>query len=238
MRAAYGQPTSGIRQLARQATLNDFRAKSKLMLDSSGVTLEKVNEHGEFKSGSLVEAGESYRLNTFGRIIAMTRQAIINDDLGAFTDLARRLGLAAQAFEAQQLVDLLEANAGVGPTMSDGKALHHTDHGNVSAAGAAPEETTLSAARLAMRKQTGPGGGLITVTPRFLLVPSELETKVEKLLTAIQATTTDDVNPFSKLTMVVEPRLKSATRWWLAASAAEVDGLGCVTQSRTLASRT
>lgn len=225
LRAAYAQPTSGIRQLARQTTANDFRAKSRLMLDSTGVTLEKVNEHGEFKSGSLVETGESYKLATFGRIISLTRQAIINDDLGAFTDLSRRLGLAAQAFEAQELVNLLQANSGAGPTMSDTKALHHTDHGNISASGAAPAENTLSAARLAMRKQTGPGGGLITVTPKFLLIPSELETGVEKLLSTIQATTTDDVNPFSKLVPVVEPRLTSATRWWLVASPAEVDGL-------------
>ena len=225
LRAAYDRPTSGIRQLARQTTANDFRAKSRLMLDSSGVTLEKVNEHGEFKSGSLVEAGESYKLGTFGRIIALTRQAIINDDLGAFADLARRLGQAAQAFEAQQLVDLLQSNAGVGPTMSDGNALHHTAHGNIAAAGAAPSETTLNAARLAMRKQTGPGGGLITVTPRFLLCPPDMETSVEKLLATIQPTQTSDVNPFSQLTQVVEPRLTSATRWWLVASASEVDGL-------------
>lgn len=225
LRASYGQPGSGIRQLARQTTANDFRAKTKLMLDSAGITLEKVNEHGEFKSGSLVEAGESYKLATFGRIISFTRQAIVNDDLGAFTDIARRLGLAAQAFEAQQLVDLLQANAGVGPIMADGKALHHVDHGNIAAAGAAPSETTLSAARLAMRKQTGPAGALITVTPRYLLIPSELETSVEKLLTANQAMTTADVNVFSKLVPVVEPRLTSPTRWWLVADKAEVDGL-------------
>ncbi|UQR67356.1 HK97 family phage prohead protease [Bradyrhizobium sp. C-145] len=225
LRASYGQPASGIRQLARQTTANDFRAKTKLMLDSAGVTLEKVNEHGEFKSGSLVEAGESYKLATFGRIISFTRQAIVNDDLGAFTDIARRLGLAAQAFEAQQLVDLLQSNAGVGPNMSDGKALHHVDHGNIAAVGGPLNLTTLSAARLAMRKQTGPAGALITVTPRYLLVPSDLETSAESWLTEIHATTTADVNPFSRLSLVVEPRLTSATRWWLAADKAEVDGL-------------
>ncbi len=242
LRASYSQPASGIRQIARQTTANDFRAKTRLMLDSTGVTLEKVGENGEFKSGSLVEAKESYKLATFGRILSFTRQSIINDDLAAFTDIARRLGQAAQAFEAQELVDLLQSNSGVGPTMNDGNALHHTAHGNISASGAAPDETTLSAARLAMRKQTGVGGGLIAVTPRFLLVPSDLETKVEKLLTAIQAMTTDDVNPFSKLVPVVEPRLTSATRWWLVASPSEVDGLeyahlagspGPQTESRT-----
>jgi len=113
----------------------------------------------------------------------------------------------------------------VGPNMSDGKALHHVDHGNIAATAGPPDEVTLSAARLAMRKQTGPAGALITVTPRFVLIPPDMETKVEKLLTAIQAMTTDDVNVFSKLVPVVEPRLTSATRWWLVADKAEVDGL-------------
>jgi hypothetical protein len=225
LRASYKQPTGGIRLLARQATLPDFRARSRLMLDSTGVTLEKVNEHGEFKNGSLVEAAESYRLATYGKIIALTRQAIINDDLGALVDLARRFGVAAMAFEAQALVDLLQANSGVGPNMSDGNPMHHTSHANVSGSGAAPSEITLSAGRLAMRKQTGVGGGLIEAPPRYLLVPPDLETTAEKLLTAIQAAQTSDVNPFSKLSLIVEPRLTSATRWWLFASPDELESL-------------
>ena len=52
LRESYSAAPSGIRQLARQTTAADFRAKSRLMLDSSGMTLEKVNEHGEFKSGT------------------------------------------------------------------------------------------------------------------------------------------------------------------------------------------
>lgn len=225
LRAGYSRPTSGIRVLARQTTANDFRAKSKLLLDASGITLEKVGEHGEFKNDKLIEAGESYRIYTYGKIVALTRQAIINDDLGALVDMSRQLGVASQAFEAQELVNLLQLNSGAGPTMSDTNPMHHTAHGNIAASGAAPSETTLSAARLAMRKQVSPSGALITVTPRYLLVPSELETASEKLLTQIQAATVSDVNPFSKLQLIVEPRLTSATRWWLFASPDEVEGL-------------
>lgn len=221
LRDAYTAAPSGIRQLARQTTAADFRAKSRLMLDTSGFVLEKVNEHGEFKSGTIAEAGESYKIDTFGRIFGITRQALVNDDIGAFTDLTRRLGQAAAAFEAQHLVNLLESD----PVMSDGNPLFDATHGNVAASGAAPGETTLSAARLAMRKQTGPGGGLIDVSPRYLLVPPELETAAEKLLTDIQAATVSDVNPFTRLTLIVEPRLSDAGRWYLVADPATADGL-------------
>lgn len=225
LRDAYTAAPSGIRQLARQQTAPDFRKRSRLMLDALGIRLEKVGEAGEFKRGTMVEAGESYKLDTFGRIFGITRQALINDDLGAFTDVSRRLGQAAAIFEVQSLVDLLVSNAGLGPTLSDTKALFHADHGNLAGAGAIPSETTLNAARLAMRHQTGPGGELIAVTPWALVVPAELETSCEKLLTQVQAIQTNDVNVFSRLRLIVEPRLEDAYRWYLVADPTTIDGL-------------
>jgi phage head maturation protease len=225
LRAAYTAAPSGIRQLARQTTVTDFRVKSRIQLDHSGFRLEKVAEHGEFKSGSLVESAESYRADTYGKIFGVTRQLLVNDDLSAMSDLSRRLGLAAAAFEAQFLVDLLQQNSGAGPTMSDGVVLFHANHGNLAGTGAAPAEATLSAARLAMRAQTGKGGGLISVIPRYVLVPSAHELTVEKLLSTIQATKTSDVNPFAALQLIVEPRLSSATRWYVFADPAQIDGL-------------
>jgi hypothetical protein len=226
LRDAYASAPSGIRQLGREASLPDFRTRARLMLDSTGFELLKTSEHGEFRSGTLAEAGESYRLDTYGRIFGITRQALVNDDLGAFTDLTRRLGQAAAAFEAQFLVNLLESGSGSGPRMSDGVMLFDASHGNLADTAGAPSEGTLSAARLAMRKQVGVQGGLISVTPRYLLVPSDLETGSEKLLTTIQATRVQDVNVFQNaLTLVVEPRLTSPTRWYVVAAPAEIDGL-------------
>ncbi|WP_454619346.1 prohead protease/major capsid protein fusion protein [Bradyrhizobium cenepequi] len=224
MRVAYAAAPSGIRQLARESTAADFRKKSRLQLDASGFTLERVNEHGEFRSGSMAEAAESYAVDSYGKIFGITRKALVNDDVGAFSDLSRRVGQAAASFEAAFLVNLLVANAGLGPVMSDTKKLFDADHGNVGTAGP-PSETTLSEARLLMRRQTGPGGGLISVIPRYLLAPPDMETACEKLLTEIQATVTDDVNPFSRLSLVIEPRLIDAARWYLVGDPAQIDGL-------------
>lgn len=225
LRTSYKAAPSGIRGLGRQTTVSDFRKKSRIMLDSTGVTLEKVNEHGEFRSGTMAEAAESYRIDTFGRIIGLTRQAIVNDDLGAFADVTRRLGQAAAAFEANFLVKLVEGSAGLGPVMEDGKTLFHADHGNLAGTAHNLSVDSLAVARLTMRRQTGVGGGLISVTPKFLVVPPELETDAEKLLTEIRATTSADVNPFSNLVLVVEPRLTSPTRWYITADPSEIDGL-------------
>lgn len=72
-----------------------------------------------------------------------------------------------------------------------------------------------------MRQQTGlDGTDPINVTPKYLVVPSALETSSEQVLTAIQATKVSDVNPHAgKLELVVDPRLDavSTAAWYLAA---------------------
>lgn len=225
LRHAYQAAPSGIRRLGRQTTARDFRAVNKIMLGEAPL-LEKLNEHGEIKAGTMAEAREAYKVETWARKIGITRQVLVNDDLGAFADLARRMGQAAAETEARILVTLLEAGSGNGPTLSDGKTLFHADHGNKAGTGAAISDATLSAARLALRTQKGIEDRTIRVTPRNLLVPPALETTAEKWLASIAPATAADVNPFSgSLSLVVEPRLSSATRWYVTADPGEIDGL-------------
>ncbi|SNT73156.1 prohead protease/major capsid protein fusion protein [Paracoccus seriniphilus] len=225
LRDAYQAAPSGIRRLGRQTTARDFRSVNKIMLGEAPL-LEKLDEHGEIKAGTMAEAREAYKVETWARKIGITRQVLVNDDLGAFADLARRMGQAAAETEARILVTLLEAGNGNGPTMSDGKTLFHADHGNKAGTGAAISDATLSAARLALRTQKGIEDRTIRVTPKHLLVPPALETTAEKWLASIAPATAADVNPFSgSLSLVVEPRLTSPTRWYVTAEPGEIDGL-------------
>ncbi len=92
--------------------------------------------------------------------------------------------------------------------------------------GAVISDDTLSAARLALRTQKGIEDRTIRATPRNLLVPPALETIAEKWLASIAPATAADVNPFSgSLSLVVEPRLSSATRWYVTADPSEIEGL-------------
>ena len=220
IRLAYSAAPSGLRMAARETTARDFRTKHRVQL-AEAPTLEEVGEGGEFRHGGMSDSQETYSVSTFGRIVGISRQALVNDDLGAFTDLTRRLGQAARSFENAKLVEILETNG----NMSDGNALFSAAHGNLAGSGAAPGETTLSAARLAMRGQTGLSSELISVTPKFVLVPPALETSAEKLLSTIQAATTSDVNPFASLMLLVESRLTDAAQWYVSADPAEIDGL-------------
>lgn len=223
LRQSYQAAPAGIRQLGRQTTARDFRAKHRLQF-SAAPTLEPLNEAGEFKSGAMAEAQEGYSVSTFGKIIGFTRQAMVNDDLGAFGDISRRMGQAAAAFENNFLAKLLASN----PVMSDGKTLFHSAHGNANpaAAGFGPtiSAASISTGRQSLRLQTGLLGELIAVTPRFILCGADRETEAEKAVASITPVVSSEVNPFAgKLQVVVDPRISGD--WYLVADPSEVDGL-------------
>lgn len=158
---AYSALPTGLKACGRERQAQDFRAMTSVRL-SEAPSLEKVNESGEFHRGTVDETGEAFKLDTYGRIFAITRQALVNDDLGVFDGIRAAFVAAAAEREAKVLTDLLASN----PTMSDTKALFHTDHGNLAGSAGALSDLTLSAARLAMRLQKGLAGTPIDAAPK------------------------------------------------------------------------
>jgi HK97 family phage prohead protease len=224
--AAYAAAESALKRISRQRLHTDFRPHTRLKLSGMG-TLAKVNEHGEIKSTTRAETTETFKLDTFGSLFSLTRQALVNDDLNAFGDFAQVAGRAAAETEAQLLLTLLTQSSGAGPVMGeDNKRMFHADHGNIAAPAAALDEDGLSAARRAMRAQKGiDGKTLVSVTPKYLLVGPDLETAAEKLLAEIQPTDNADVNVFAgKLALLVEPRL-SGRSWYVFADPGQVANL-------------
>lgn len=221
---AYAAAPGGLKRAGRERQAADFRAMSVVRLGEAP-SLEPVNESGEFHQGTVGEAAESFHLATFGRIFAISRQALVNDDLSVFDSIRTSFVQASLEREAAALVALLTSGSGAGPTMSDTKALFHTDHGNLAGTPTALGDTSLSVARLAMRLQKGLDGTTpIDAAPRWLVVPAALETAAEKLLTSIQATKTADANPFGgKLELIVDPRLDAISdkAWYLASDRVE-----------------
>lgn len=224
---AYQLAPNPLKQLARKGTRSDFRSGTALRVGEIG-RLEKITESGEIKSKSRAEAGESYALDTFAAIFSLSRKAIINDDLGAMRDWATVAGKAASETEAKLLIDLLTANAGAGPTMSDTVALFHASHGNLAAEGSDVigedtdfDMTPLSAARLAMRSQKGLDGETpINATPKYLVVSATRETEVDRIMAQIAAPSVIDANVFGgALTPIIEARL-SAAPWYVFADPA------------------
>ena len=136
LRAGYQAAPQTFRPLVRVVYLSDFKDVSRVQLGEAP-QLEKVNEHGEFKRGKMGDAAEKYRLATFGKIVAITRQILINDDLDAFTRIPRSFGVAAANLESDLVWGQITAN----PMMGDGKTLFHAGHKNIGTAGAISTDT-------------------------------------------------------------------------------------------------
>lgn len=220
LRRAWDAAPAGMQKVARQSTIRDFRAKRSLIF-GEGPALAEKPEGGEYTFGTIEETGESYSLKTYGRAFDITREAMVNDDLGAF-QISARMGGAARAFMASEIAAKVEAN----PAMSDGTAVFHADHGNLTATAPATVLEGLEASRLAMRKQTGLSGALIDLAPRYLVVPPELETEAEQAVAAITPANAADVNPFAgRIEVIVEPRLTDPSRYYLFADPARADAL-------------
>lgn len=205
LRAGYEAAPQTFRAFTRETTVPDFKTVSRGQLGEAPA-FEKVNEHGEFKYGTLGEAGESYNIATYGKIVGITRQVIINDDLGAFTRIPRAFGVSAANLES----DLVWAQILMNPVMGDGVTLFHATHGNLATAGGV-SATTMAAAFSAMRLQKGMDGKtFLNVRPKYLAVPiNVLMTASQLFAPLVPATTAATVPEYIKqgIEIISEPRL-------------------------------
>ena len=225
LRNAYETAPRTYPAIARRTTVADFKLVHRLQLGEAP-QLEKVNQSGEFKRGSIGEAQETYRIETFGKVIGITRQVLINDDLDAFTRVPALFGTSAATLESDVVWGIFTAN----PAMADGTTLFHSNHKNLAGTGAALDVAGLAKARTAMAQQRGlDGKTLLNVRPSYLVVPSALELAAEQLLAQnIVPAKAADVVPSSirSLAVIAEPRLdpaSGAVPWFLVASPAAID---------------
>ncbi|VDS10818.1 Caudovirus prohead protease [Paracoccus haematequi] len=224
LRQAYDAYPRTFALFCRQVLATDFKSMHRVQLGEAPQLLE-VGESGEFKRGTLGESKESYKVKTYGRVVAITRQTLINDDLDAFTRIPAMYGNSIAQLESDVVWGIITAN----PAMADGNALFHTTHKNLAGTGAALDVGSVGAARAAMAKQTGlDKKTVLNIRPAFLIVPAALELKAEQLVAQnLVPAATSSVVPQSIRTLspISEPRLDaaSATAWYLAASPNQID---------------
>ncbi len=218
MLKGYSEAPETFDRWTQRGSLSDFKITSRVALNDMK-SLEKVPEGAEFKYGTVGERGEKIALATYGKRFSITRQAIINDDLGAFTRITQLMGAAAR----RTVGDLVYATLVDNPVMSDNKALFHADHNNyVTGATSSLSVESLTKARTAMRTQKLAEGKALNITPNYLIVPAALETDAEMLMndTVYPGKNNNQRNPVANMAEVItEARLdeSSAAAWYLAA---------------------
>ena len=202
----------------------DFKAATHYQISEAG-ELSQMTQSGEFKFDEMTDNGVSKAIATFGKTFGINRQALINDDIGALTKVPEAYVRAAGRGINKLVYKMLGSN----PTIYDGVALFHANHGNLGTAGAV-STTTLGELRKKMRIQKNLRGlETLNITPAFLIVPAAIETDAEKLLVSIadpSSTNAGVANVFrNSLSLVVDAELDSysATSYYVAASPSDID---------------
>lgn len=190
LQAAYAIQADTWSRFCSTGSVSDFRAHPRYRVGSLS-NLESLNELGQYRQ-KFIPDGEKSTITaaTKGNIIGISRETIINDDMGAFTGLAQAMGRAAKRTVEADVYALLALNAGLGPVLADGLTLFHATHANIGSG--APTVTSFEANRVLLRAQKDVGANdYLELSPAIWLGPDALYGQAK---TVVKSTFDPDAN--------------------------------------------
>lgn len=158
------------RVFAATSSVKNFQTHTRYRMTMTG-EFEEVGSDGELKHGSLDDASYTVQAKTYGKIVALTRKDIINDDLGAFLQIPRALGRAAAHSVEKETFTIFMANGG--SFFASGNSNLNTTN-PLAVAG-------LTTAVTAFMNQTDANSMPIMVMPAIVLVPTTLDVTARQL---------------------------------------------------------
>lgn len=172
---AFNYVPSGWRRVASIRPVPDFKTYTSYSL-TGDLDFEEIGPTGEIKHGTIGEESYSNRAKSYGKMLAITREDIINDDLNAFSRLPRRIGRGA----ATKLNKVFWSTF-----MTAASTFFTSGRGNyISGSTTVLSSEGLRQADAAFLKQTDPNGEPMGVMPRLLVVPPDLKHTAEELMAA------------------------------------------------------
>jgi len=184
MIAAYAAVMADWRSYVKTGTVPNFNRFERHKVYGNDYLLPEVPEKGEYLVGD-VGTGYYYgQLKKYGRQFDISWEAIINDSMGAFADLATRFATAAIRSEARYVTDLFASAAGPDVGLF-GAPITDVDGQNVTNLGVLPLTiANLERTLELMAAQTDPNGEPIAVRGVHLVVPPALEFTARQILTS------------------------------------------------------
>jgi hypothetical protein len=160
-------------RIAKIQNVRDFKTATTVSLTDS-VRYEQVAGDGEIKHGTLGELSYTNKADTYAKMLAITRQDIINDDTGALTDVPMKLGNGAM--KLLNHIFWTEFLSGVSTSFfASGNSNINTGVADMTLAGLAATETIFL-------NQTNPDGTPLGMEAAIVLVPSALKATASALL--------------------------------------------------------
>lgn len=219
--AGFTAASPSYRTFFGQRAFNDFKAH-KFLMAGDFPALAELQEGGSITAGTISEKRESITPKTYARQVRITRQALINDDLGAFTDFGAMIGRRVADYENSLAYALVNTASGDGPTLTTGSAAVFgtgSTRANKASSGGAISETTLDTAYAAMMAQTSLDGLKLNITPRYLLTGAAYRGAALRYTSRVSPESGANVGLYSDLTPVSDSNL-TGNRWYLFADPA------------------
>lgn len=214
----YAMIQMSYRTISRQQDFRDFRQQN-VIRPADFPQLERLAEGAEIKFGTIGDKRESATLLTYARRLNLTRQMLINDDLGAVAQILASYGTTIALLEEQMAWALILSASGAGPTLNEtGRALFNTTDKTLAASAAAIDEASLSIGRASIRNQARIGGGagnVLGLAPAFLVVGPDRETAAQKMVTQIVPGSAANTNVFVGTLQPVVSGQISGNAWYL-----------------------
>jgi len=231
MATAYRSAQTTYQRWTGRGSNPDFKAVTHYQISEAG-DLQRMTQTGEFKFDEMSDQGVNKAIATFGRSFGLTRQALINDDIGILTRVPESYVRAAGRGINRLVYQILGTN----PAIFDGALLFNNaappvNHNNLATAAAVIGIVSIGLGRAAMRTQTNlRGNEALNISPKFLICPAALETAAEQFVNVnFVPNVLGNINPFAgKLEVVADAELDALTApapfpWFLAASPADID---------------
>jgi hypothetical protein len=221
------------KRVSKKLSAANFKEHTGFRLTGANTLLEEVGSAGEIKHGSLAEASYTYRIATYAKMFGLTRQDIINDDLGALNEVPRLIARGAALKLESLFWTLVLANTGSFFSQANGNYFGGAD--------SALSAESLGTAVKMLRSMTDAEGEPVMLTPKSLVVPPELEAVADALYSSLNIVvagqtdvSTPDGNIFAgKYKPETVPHLSntsysgySSTAWYLFCDPADTPAFG------------
>ena len=201
---AFNELPSAAAMLSEPLTASTFHEYTGVKLGGLGL-MERVQNGGQIKSGSMDEETFNYQVQTVGKLIGLTREMLVNDDLGGFTRIAANLGKSAYKTRENSFWSLVLGNASA-----------FFSAANLNLLDDALDIDGLTAGEQLLVEQTGIDGTPININAQYLVVPPALATTARGLYYSPNlqggTTTEPEINVFQNAyEPIVTPYLSNTT---------------------------
>jgi phage head maturation protease len=223
LEAGYALAEPSYRAWMGRRDFADFRAH-RFLTAGDFPALAQVNESGEITAGTISEKREIVTPATYARQVRVTRQMLVNDDLGAFIDFASMIGRRVADYENFLAYSLVNTASGDGPTLAEGSAaVFGTAAARLNKSGSS---TTISLVALtagfnAIQTKTSLDGLRLNLRPRYLVCSPAQQFIAAQFANQVAAPdVASKINVFAGSYVVVSDANIPDNRWYLFADAA------------------